>query len=199
MSETETGGAPEHSKGQDRIAEIERRLKAEGVEIDNESVQKAILITTEALIEAKERELREVREKMEGGGRVASTRALKDFLDRPGMVLLLMIGLGAMISALVTNFDKFQAGIRGLLRSFPFGISDVVISKAYAEVGSASTALPSVLPIVVYLIYLLFSIGYVASLYFMFKGTTAKDRANAMEILKNLTAFFIGAISGKVA
>lgn len=52
-------------------------------------------------------------------------------------------------------------------------------------------------PVFVYCVYALLAIGYVVCLFGLFFARQPKDKANAMEILRNLTAFFIGALSGK--
>jgi uncharacterized membrane protein len=53
-------------------------------------------------------------------------------------------------------------------------------------------------PVVVYGVYILLAVAYTVSLFAIFFGRENRDRVNAMEVFKNLNAFFIGAISGKI-
>jgi hypothetical protein len=47
-------------------------------------------------------------------------------------------------------------------------------------------------------VYILLAVAYTVSLFAIFFGRENRDRVNAMEVFKNLNAFFIGAISGKI-
>ena len=52
-------------------------------------------------------------------------------------------------------------------------------------------------PVFVYIVYVLFFDWLRRLIVRPLFGKQPKDKANAMEILRNLTAFFIGGISGK--
>lgn len=112
-------------------------------------------------------------------------------------LVIILIGLSAAVGALLGGFNAFK---NALLHIFGINIlGDLLGMVAYAQVGSIGNSATNqvALPIFVYGIYVVFTIAYVVCLFGLFFGKLPKDRSNAMEMLKTLTAFFIGVISGK--
>jgi|ERR1043166_530843 hypothetical protein len=129
------------------------------------------------------------------GGVSWKLRALGALGERFGLILAIVAGFAAMFAKLISGFPEFVESIKKI---FPWATAHSFISPALAQSGGGNTlASVPLWPIIVYGIYILFAIGYVYSLIKVFSAEKSKDRANAMEIVKGLTAFFIGAISGK--
>jgi hypothetical protein len=110
------------------------------------------------------------------------------------VLTLVAFGFVSMVGVLIEGFKPFFDAV---MKIFGLKSSGLLISTAFAQSGGNGPPSIQVLPIVVYAIYLLLSVGYIVSLFYVFKAGTPKSRSDAMEILKTLTAFFIGAISGK--
>ena len=102
-----------------------------------------------------------------------------------------------VISALLTSaLPSFLDAVHQLLDG---GVkTGFLISPAFAEAGGMLNGQPPILPIFIYGIYVLFSLAYLVSLFGMFLPKDERVRNNANEVFKNLNAFFIGALSGKL-
>jgi hypothetical protein len=116
--------------------------------------------------------------------------------------LIIVAGLASAAMSLVSGFAPFRESVEALFRVLSLSIktSSIISTTVFAQSGTPAGITPAsqlIGPVFVYIVYVLFSIGYVASLIGLFYGKQPKDKANAMEILRNLSAFFIGAISGK--
>lgn len=192
---------------EDQVPEyVERMIKVQDVELTG-NVRKAVSI---ALKIAGEREaLRE----FEGNGRPFGVwvkdwaqerdrdNTLKVFgyevRDKIWLLLepiLIAAGVLAMAAGLFSSFPDFWNNVQKLLL---YASRLAFIGPAFAASGSVRGLSVPIVPVLVYLTYVLFSFGYVYSIIKAFNGKAHRDRANAMEIVKGLTAFFIGAISGK--
>jgi hypothetical protein len=117
--------------------------------------------------------------------------------DRKIAVLFAVFGLSAAVATLLDNFQSFLTAIRTLFHNISLG--DLIGVIAHAQSGQTPniSTNQTALPIIFYGIYVVFTIAYIVCLVGLFFGKLPKDRANAMEMLKTLTAFFIGVISGK--
>jgi uncharacterized membrane protein len=82
---------------------------------------------------------------------------------------------------------------------YPFSrfFGELVGLYPYADTGVTTTAAAQAVPIFVYGVYIVLGLGYLVCLVGLFFGKTPKDRSNAMELIKTLTAFYIGVVSGK--
>lgn len=108
-------------------------------------------------------------------------------------------GLSSAIASLLYGYEKFIDALQSLFGPrFVHGMLNVFPS-AYAETTTSITpAGPAAQlgPIVVYGIYVLFAVGYVASLISLLFGQDSRKDI-ALDIFKTISAFFIGAISGR--
>jgi len=109
------------------------------------------------------------------------------------------IALVAAVGLLIAGFQTFATAIQGVLHSWNLARFFGLIS--YPQTVPELIALPNgiaLAPVFAYVVYLLLTLGYVGCLFGVFFGSRPKDRSNAMEIVKTLTAFFIGSVTGKL-
>ena len=109
------------------------------------------------------------------------------------------IALVAAIGLLIAGFQKFVTALQAVLYSW--NLARFLDLTGYAQMVPGPIPLPNgitVVPVFAYVVYLLLTLGYVGCLLAVFFGRRPKNRSNAMEIAKTLTAFFIGSVTGKL-
>ncbi|MGJ4995703.1 hypothetical protein ACQR0Z_14855 [Bradyrhizobium sp. HKCCYLS3077] len=194
--EIRTGEIPE---------KVRSTLKDNNVNLDDPEVRRIVLLTIRtsggpsfrtALHAYRRGFLRGLTKEMEKAAETTSRFAARL------TSIAIIAGLFSAGSSLVSGFEPFRESLQGLLSVIYkyLKTSSFISSTVYAQSGAPVGIPPAAQllgPVFVYIVYVLFSIGYVVSLFGLFFGKQPKDKANAMEILRNLTAFFIGAISGK--
>lgn len=113
--------------------------------------------------------------------------------------LAAVLGFAAVTSNLIAGFPDFIRAIERFISGKNYGLLEF-IGTAYAETipqaAAAATSGP-IAPIFVYAVYVLLSLAYVVTLFFIFFAKDDKDKGNALDLFKNLNAFFIGSITGK--
>jgi hypothetical protein len=107
---------------------------------------------------------------------------------------LIPLGLASAILSLIVAYKPFVNALKSI---FQVGMNASVISTAYAQSAHTLQNPVSLAPVLIYLIYALFSIAYVFSIITAFVYCkTPRMQANAFDSFKLLTAFFIGAATG---
>jgi hypothetical protein len=125
-------------------------------------------------------------------------------LERAGrsfrFLLVVAIGIASIGATLLAGFPQFVSGIRHILTLSSASHGILLFGTAYAETtaqSSPTATVSQVAPVLVYGVYVLLAIAYVASLMVLLIGGEAR-KDTALEIFKGLNAFFIGAVSGKL-
>jgi hypothetical protein len=96
--------------------------------------------------------------------------------------------------SLLTAYKPFMEAVYAI---FKVGINTIFISTAYAQSAHDLQNPIPFAPVLIYLVYALFSIAYVFAIFSAFiYCKTPRMQANAFDGFKLLTAFFIGAATG---
>ncbi len=111
----------------------------------------------------------------------------------------LVVGAGALAFLSVTSEIPFVAELFHKVMAL---IQHLFVSPAHSQAmlqtGSNMNSTTTGAPFLIYVVYTLFSIAYIFSLFGAFLSTkNTRRQANAFEAFKTLTAFFIGAATGK--
>jgi hypothetical protein len=180
MPDSEDDGIPSN---------VRNLLLQKGINLSNAEIRNAVRETILIRAQAELEHLSTVQEGL-------------SIIKRGTFYTFLLSSLG-VISALLTLAAGFRPFIDAVRRLFSgesvHGVLDF-ISTAFAQTPQATTLAQSSAqlgPILVYGVYVLLALAYVVSLYNVFLGRDIKDKRNAMDMFKNLNAFFIGAISGR--
>ena len=186
---------------------IRNGLAEAGIDLSNEEAARAATTTYTLLIARLLPRTVDASAKIEGRAQIeAQVQVIRAEAYRPEVlegrwrslsVFVSVIGAASLFAALVSGFRPFIDAIRSFVA--PFGLHSIfsIVSMAYAQGTPAGVTQPQIAPVVVYGVYILFSVAYIVSLSAIWLGKETRDRANAMEVFKNLNSFFIGAISGK--
>ena len=185
----------------EEFPQLERELRESGLSLDDKDVRETVLITAKVFTD----------HLTERTNRIRSTIALeldrmvegiKDSQSRVAFfpqIVVFIAGLVAAAWALAGNFESFRAAFKTIVTILKHSIASLPFGVAYAATPlGTNEATASILPVIIYGIYMLLAIGYVGSFFAMIFAPDKKVRSDAFEYLKQITALFIGVASGKL-
>jgi hypothetical protein len=192
----------QYASDEELRAAIDKGLADAGIDPKDSNISKAVEIALRTAVSAQVAKITELKGRMEYV--VHRMETLDERVNKVSRTvnksslttIAYAIGGGAALGMLVTGFEQFyDALIQFLQKNHSIGM---LISPAFADTGIDVPSPTQITPVIVYGIFLVLTLAYAASLCVILFGKETRDKTFATDLAKTLTAFFIGAVSGKI-